>query len=399
MIDLRSAYWYSIFMAGTLTVAIDALSLGSPPQGIGSYAVNLVRALAADPGDVSLIVFTPEDGVRHFGPIESSRVIFSPCRLPPLREGRIAFQHLVLPRLVRASGAHLLHGVGNVLPSGYRGPAVLTIHDLDFAVHPRNSSLLRRILFGRLTPMSLRKADLVMADSRATAESIREFYPWLPTGRIRVAHLGGPDPDRPSPEAVADVRRRRGVEQDYFLVVGSLETRKNVPLAIRSFEIFREKSGRPARLLLAGRAGHGSRTILETVARSTRSGEIVVAGYVPADELPALYAGAASLLLLSEAEGFGLPSLEAMARGCPVIAAQAGSLPEVCGEGAILVKPGDAAAAAAAMTTVTTDPAFRSRLVRRGAENAARFSWSEHARLVMTAYHDAFGGNIPGARG
>ncbi len=370
------------------TVAIEALALGTPPQGIGSYCLHLVSALAASPGDFEYLVFLPREGLPYFRHLAGPRVRLIPCSFPGRRWGRVAYQHLIFPSRLCDYGNPLLHSVANLLPWRHRGPAIVTVHDLDFLMHPAFSPPPRRWLFGLLTPVSLRKAAVVIAISSFTAGIIRQRYPDLPPDRIRVLPHGAPPRRTVEDSRLHEILAGHGLRQPYFLAVGTLEMRKNIPLVIEAFERFRRLGGAPVRLVLVGLPGYGYAGIAETIRRSPFRREITQTGYVPAGDLPALYAGASGLLFLSNAEGFGLPALEAQSLGCPVIAARAGALPETCGAGAVLVNPGDPDEAAAAMALVAGDEERRGNLIEAGWRNLGRFSWVEHAVRLQEIYRE-----------
>lgn len=374
----------------TSTVAIDALSMGNPPQGIGAYSLNLVRALRSDPQDLQFIVFVPAGAPGFFRKLEGPSIRLFPCSFPEGRFGRIWYQNAVLPGKIKQSGAGLLHSVGNLLPAGFRGASILTVHDIDFAVHPGHSPVARRMYFKARTASSLNRANIIVTDSGYSAGTILDHYPRISAEKVIVNPLGGPRADEVVQTEKSEVPRRYGIEGDYFISVGTLELRKNVSLIIKSFETYREKTGRPASLLLVGHPGYGYGRISRLLAASPRRGDIIEAGYVPPGYLPALYAGATALLMLSEAEGFGLPALEGMAHGCPVIAACAGALPETCGDAAVMVPPGNETEAASAMDAVASGRLSREALIHKGRLNLARFSWAEHARIMIETYRAQF---------
>ncbi len=359
------------------TVAVEALGIGDALQGLGSYAVSLARALSTRPRGVTVTLHLPASAAEAFAPFERPWLTLVFHRTPGGLAGRLAYQHLLLPRILRRRPPGLLHGLANLVPEGWRGPSAVTIHDLDFLLHPDQSPPARRFLYRFLTPRSLRRAAAVVAVSTHTARTITNAYPQA-ADRVHVVPEGAPAGAAVQPGEVEVVLARHRITPPYFLAVGTIERRKNIPAIIAAFEHFLA-GGNDASLALVGRPGYGHGEIDRRIGRSPARGRVVRPGYVPARDLPPLLAGAQALLFLSESEGFGLPALEAMALGCPVIAARAGALPDTCGEAALLVDPRDAAQTAGAMALVHADLAFRRNLVDRGAVNLARFSWERHA--------------------
>ncbi len=372
------------------TIAVEALGIGGVLQGLGSYAVSLAGALSARPRGVTVTFHLPASAADAFAPLERPWLALAFHRPPGRLAGRLAYQHLLLPRILSRQPPGLLHGLANLVPDGWRGPSAVTIHDLDFLLHPDQSPPARRFLFRLLTPRTLRRAAAVVAVSAHTARTITDAYPQA-AGRVHVVPEGAPAVAAVQPAEVDVVLARHRITPPYFLAVGTIERRKNIPAIIGAFEHFLA-GGHDASLALVGRPGYGHWEIDRRIDRSPARGRIVRPGYVPARDLPPLLAGAQALLLLSESEGFGLPALEAMALGCPVIAARAGALPETCGEAALLVDPRDAPQTAGAMALLHADLAFRRNLVDKGMVNLERFSWERHADRLAELWLTAAGG-------
>jgi glycosyltransferase involved in cell wall biosynthesis len=286
----------------------------------------------------------------------------------------------------------VLHSTANLLPLGYRRESVVTIHDLDFIIHPENSPPARRRLFERLTPSTIRRASVIITDSEYSASVILKHYPGVSPEKVRVLHLGVPDPCSVSREAVDAAVQKHELHEGYFLCVGTLEKRKNISQVLEAFYLYRQNYDRPARLVLAGQPGYGYEEIIRAVSASPYQKSIVLTGYVSGEELAALYTGASSLLFLSRAEGFGLPALEAMNYACPVIASRGGALPEICGEGAILVSGQSAEETVEAMADLMADEPMRHALIQRGRENLGRFSWPRHASQLNPIYRELIQG-------
>jgi glycosyltransferase involved in cell wall biosynthesis len=206
----------------------------------------------------------------------------------------------------------------------------------------------------------------------------------VPAAQLRVVHLA-PTPLPPATADVAALRTRLGLEGPFFLYVGTLEPRKNLPLLLRAFERLGARAG--VHLALAGPRGWLDEPI---VAAAARLGERVrLLGPVPPADLAALYAAAEVFVFPSRYEGFGLPPLEAMAAGTPVVAARASCLPEVLGDAALFVEPDDEAGLAEALGQLLDDPALRTELRQRGLARAAGFSWERTAAETLAVYREA----------
>jgi glycosyltransferase involved in cell wall biosynthesis len=341
-------------------VTIDADVLGRQRTGDESYVANLLRELPAHADDFRLAAVTrrPElvpDGVE---------AVSLDARSQPLRMG---LRLPLLLRQLRPALAHFLH----VVPPGWRGPAVLTVQDLSFERFPELMSRADRFYFHTFVPRSARAADRVLTGSEWTKRDLVERYGVRPE-RIVITPYGVDPVFRPD-----GPRREGGL---YALFVGALQQRKEPDLALLA--LARLDTG--VRLVFAG-PDRGLEGDLRRRAKELGLDERVeFAGHVPRDELAALYRGALSLVFPSRYEGFGLPVLEAMASGTPVVATRSSSIPEVAGDAAVLVEPDPDALAAG----IERAAAERERLAAAGIERAAQFSWAETARRTAEVYRE-----------
>jgi glycosyltransferase involved in cell wall biosynthesis len=255
----------------------------------------------------------------------------------------------------------------HVLPLALGLKSVVTIHDLGHRHEPRSYSRAARWYLEATTRYAARRANRLIAVSRSTADDLTRFY-GVPGGHIAVVHSGIDARMRPQdPSRVAEVLRRLNIGGAYFLYVGRNHPRKNLAMLRRAFDEARRR-GLEAELILAG-PGH----------LAASDGTATVLPYVPADDLPALYAGAIALTLPSRFEGFGFPALEAMACGTAVIASTAGALPEIVGSAGILLSPDDAGAWSQAMLELAGDGALQRRLIAAGSARSAEFTWANAA--------------------
>ncbi len=289
---------------------------------------------------------------------------------------QIARMAFGLPRLLRRLRPALAH-FQHALPLACPCPAVVTVHDLSFERDPSVMGLRDRLVFRTAVPRAARKADRVLAVSERTKRDLIELY-GIPDGKI-VVTPNGVDPaftqQGPSPDG-----------KTYALVVGTLQPRKDPDAAIEALALLDDQD---LRLVFAGpdKGGraHAERTAERTAERVGLAARVEFKGHVPQTELAALYRGAACLVFPSRYEGFGLPALEAMASGTPVVATRAGALPEVTGDAAILVDDRSPAALAGAIERALAD---RERLVAAGLARAAQFTWAETARRTLAVYRE-----------
>jgi glycosyltransferase involved in cell wall biosynthesis len=276
----------------------------------------------------------------------------------------------------------VVHSPHPLLLPSRRAARVVTIHDLDFLRHPERTTAEIRRDYPALAGSHARRADAVIVPSAYVAGQVASSL-GVPADRVHVCPHGAPtwsNPDRVVPGAL---------DGRYFLFLGTLEPRKNIAGLLDAYAaLLRVRPDAPP-LVLAGRATDAAAESLAAIAAPPFAGRVEHRGYVPAAEREALLAGARALVLPSFDEGFGLPVLEAMSLGIPAVASNAGALPEVAGDGALLVDPGDAPGLCRALAELLEIPGLARRVAERGRARAAEFTWARAAALTRTAYECA----------
>jgi glycosyltransferase involved in cell wall biosynthesis len=297
------------------------------------------------------------------------------------------WRQFVLPWLLRKHRIDVCFFTNFVLSVAALCPMVLTIHDLSFKLFPRTHSL-RNVVWARsLVPISTRRASRIIADSNNTKLDLLRVMN-VPDQKVSVVHLGvsgySPDPQPGDEEALMHY----GIFKPYTLYVGTLEPRKNLTMLIKAFDKV-VKSGSDAHLVLAGRRGWMAQAIFDELERRDLIGRIHITGYVHEEHLPALYRNATVFIYPSLYEGFGLPPLEAMSSGTPVIVSRNSSLPEVVGDAGIYVNALDADDLAQAMESVINNPELARSLREKGLERAEQFSWKKTAERTLDIIREA----------
>jgi alpha-1,3-rhamnosyl/mannosyltransferase len=395
-----------------MLIGLDAIPLTEPKTGVGHYTYELARALAAA---------RPSDDFELSYPSHYPTVELAPdgSHTPPpnLRAGCVGvgffgrrWWTVGLPRHIRRRGFDLFHGTNYDVPLRARCPAVLTVHDLSAFLQrstlvPRRGFRLRRRL-----PLMARAATMIITPTECVRREACEILRIDPAKVIAV-HEAPREVFRPATrEETAAALARLGVEGEFVLAVGTIEPRKNLLTLVRAFEQLAgaggetgaatpgaRGAGTAARatldrltLVVAGGAGWMSGGLFEHLSRSPARERVRFTGYVGDAELRALYSSCAAFVYPSLYEGFGLPPLEAMACGAPVVASRIGAHLEVLGEdAALLVPPEDARALALAVARIVTDEGERRRLSEAGRRHAARFSWARAARETLEVYDEA----------
>jgi glycosyltransferase involved in cell wall biosynthesis len=276
----------------------------------------------------------------------------------------------------------------NVLPLASSLPGVVTVHDLAFVRTPEKLPPLKRFYLTQLCAASVARAQRVIAVSRQTAADVIDCLHVDPA-KVRVVHNGVAAHFTPGdPAAAARFRAEHNLAERFVLYLGTLEPRKNLERLVRAFARWRQADPDAAdvKLVLAGGKGWYFDTIFQTVAALGLAGDVVFPGYVPAAELPDWYRAATVFVYPSLFEGFGLPVLEAMACGTPVVCSSRSSLPEVAGSAALMVDPDDSTQTAAAIVRVLEDAQLAAKLHEKGMRQAAQFTWTRTAATTLKAY-------------
>ena len=362
-----------------------------PPGGIGTYVRRLVPSLVQEAPGLDLKLFharfekagPPERWMRELWVEELPRGIRS---LYP------RWNLTARPPLPRSlSSLDVLHAPSPVAvpPAGSGQRLVVTVHDLAFLFLPRHFPAVWRQMFRLGLRAAVRRADAIITPSRSTAADLLSRTAVEPA-RVHVVPLAASAP--PTPLAVGgpgDTTGRLGVEPPYLLFVGTLEPRKNLIRLVRSYRRAAARGVAHA-LVLAGPLGWRHERLLREIALPG-PGRIVQTGPLTAEDLEALYRNASAFVYPALYEGFGLPVLDAMQRGVPVVSSKSSSLPELTEDAALSVNPWSVRDLEGAIETVLTDAAVAARLAAAGKARAARFSWQETARMTVQVYEKARG--------
>ena len=386
-----------------VVVNAQLLHTGSSYRGAGvsSYCRNLLTALAAQTGGHELIAFLNDRNFRcpQRRPGLELRYTRWPAAAPL---PRIIWEQTALPLAAGAVQADLVHGLVNTLPLATNAPGVVTVHDLSFLRLPERFPRLKRLYLTGLTRASVHKARRVIAVSRQTAADVRELL-GMDSRRVEVVYNGVGAQFGPLPAAeVSDFRQRMGLPSRFLLYVGTLEPRKNLPHLLRAYAAWQADSvtGGEVALVLAGAKGWHYQEIFDLVTElglaeyvpgvpSEQGRMIYFPGFVPEQELCLWYNAADAFVYPSLFEGFGLPVLEAMASGAPVICSDAPSLQEVAGDAAMIVPAQDRPALQDAFERLFSEQGLAAQLRERGTRQAERFSWERAAAETIDVYETA----------
>ena len=360
-----------------MRVLVDAHMLGTRETGNETYVRNLLAALG-DLDDVRVGAAVPSDGSGVTAAPHWETVGLHPS-------GDWMRLACALPRACREWNADILH-VTYAGPPVCGCPVVASVHDVSFRRHPEFFSPRDRLFFATLVPSLLRRVDAVITLSEHARDEIIDWLPAL-AGRVHVTALAaGPQFRRlPDDGALERIRREFGIRNRYVLAVGNLQPRKNMERLVCAFASVHELH-RDTQLVLVGKDQWRSASIRDTVDSLAARDAIILPGYVSDGDLVALYCGAEAFAYPSLYEGFGLPILEAMSCGAPVITSTVTSMPEVAGDAALLVDPYSVEAIADALLELLGSESRRRALREAGLKRAASYSWSQTARDTLKVY-------------
>jgi glycosyltransferase involved in cell wall biosynthesis len=370
-----------------LRIGIDYTAAVRQGAGIGRYTRELVRSLAKLDRGHDYVLFAAAGGQQ---PADTAWPRSFQMRSVPLsdRALTILWHRLRLPLWVELATGPLdiFHSPDFVLPSVRRAKTLVTVHDLSFIRYPQCADANLRAYLNQVVPRSVQRADLVLADSQSTKDDLVELLGVEPD-KIEIVYPGVEERFHPiEDQALLDeVRRRYTLPPRFILGVGTLQPRKNFTRLIEAFADLRFAI-RDLRLVIAGGKGWLYEEIFATVERLGLEEKVVFPGFVADEHLPALYNLADLFVFPSLYEGFGLPPLEALACGTPVITSDASSLPEVVGQAGLMVEATDVEALAQAMKQVLEDDALQEEMIARGLEQARKFTWQKAASRLLNLY-------------
>lgn len=371
------------------SVAIDYTPAYEQGGGIGRYVRELVAALAHHDTRTRYQLFVSGASPQQLPPRPGDNFAFCPTRIPPIWLARGWHRaRLPIPVEVFTGKVDLYHATDFVLPPTRRGiPTLLTVHDLSFVRVPETASPSLKAYLDRVVPRSVQRATHILADSQATKDDLIALYR-TPPEKITVL-LSGVDARFKRVEDPIQqnaVREKYGIPaRPYIFSVGTVQPRKNYPRMVETLARLRAK-GHDIGYVIAGGKGWLADPLYTTIKATGMEAYVHLIGFADDADLPALYSAAACSAFPSLYEGFGLPVLEAMACGTPVVTSNVSSLPEVAGDAAPCIDPTDTDALTAALDKLLTDEIWRASLIRRGYERAAMFTWDRAARELIRIY-------------
>jgi len=378
-----------------IRIGIDISRTIEEAMGVGYYAKNLVHALAKVDSENDYLLYGifydcyPRGWKRAAIPKSHNFRLHQKNSLSWLVRKRWENGGRYKEKLL--GGIDILHSTAYTMPPVSKTKVVVTIHDLSCFVYPQYHTEANYQFVTRNVHQAARRASFIIADSENTKREIMRFL-HVPEEKIEVIYLAAEEgfDEKRSAESIAQIRNKYRIEKPYFFAVGSIEPRKNLASALIAFKALVEIRKIDYQFVIAGGKGWENESFYQLLKKLKIDDYLVFAGYIPEEDLPALYQGAEVFVYPSFYEGFGLPVLEAMSSGTPVVTSNTSSLPEVAGDAALLVNPAEIFDLYEAMEALVTSPSLREELRGKGLEQSKKFTWEKTACQTLEIYRKIF---------
>ena len=357
-----------------MKIGIDVQASKGRLTGIGVYTKNLIQSLLEKPRNGYEFSLFGREQRGDWNTLQ-----------------RLFWENASLPQLVKQGQVEILHVPAFAPPLAKPCKVVVTVHDIIGMIFPNQLGWPSRFYWGKWLPSAVKRADALIADSENTKKDLIKYLS-IPESKIRVIYPSGHEGFSPRPDsrALKEIHERIGIKEKYFLAVGTLEPRKNLIRVIEAFAKFVEAKKRSSvyQLVVVGATDFAHGKFLQTLLEkcSVKADHLLLTGYLEQKDLNLLYSGAEGFVFPSLYEGFGIPILEAMASGTPVLISRSSSLPEVAGDSAFYVDPNDTQSITEGMQALVDDPGLRRELIQKGFERIKRFSWRDTASKTFEVY-------------
>lgn len=371
-----------------MRVAYNAILLGNYFSGVEVTISTLATMLERDMGPNLHIFLDSRTGDSFPFPYASCHYVRPPLRS---RLSRIAWEHFSLPGQVEKLKCDLLHCPGYIAPFRVNCPTVVTVHDAIALLQPNLCKISNRLYYRALMGRSVRQAAQVIVPSRIVKDQLVKLFGLSP-GKINVIPFAPASVFKKVNDdaLIAQVRRKYGLPDKFVLSVSNHEPKKNIAGVILAFAVLKNKV-KGYKLVLVGRDAWGTGGTDELIRRLNITCDIIRPGHVPLADLPAIYSLADIFVLPSLDEGFGIPVLEAMACGSPVVCSDRGALPETTGGAAVCVPPDDVNGIAEALANFAENSGMRSDYIERGFKRVVELSWEKTVKETLEVYRKAVG--------
>lgn len=370
-----------------MRIAIDATATSSQRAGQEGYTFNLIKGLVSVGNENNYFIFAKKEILDELN-INKPNFRLIPCNIHS-RPIRLLWELFVLPFHIKRYRIGILHSPHYIIPLlNFGWKSVVTIHDMTFFLYPGVHTFSKKLFFRWMISYSIKKADMVICVSESTKRDMMKLLN-APNGKLITVPEAADDIYMPvnNLKSTEEIKQKYRITGKFILYVGVLEPRKNISALIKAFSQLLDK-GFNYQLVIAGKKGWDYNQIFEMVKNLKLEDKIIFTGYVPSEDLLFLYNAAKLFVYPSLYEGFGIPVLEAMCCGTPVITSNISSMPEVAGEGAILINPHSIEELRDAMIQCLSNKELSDELRKKGLERAKKFSWEKTARQTIRVFRN-----------
>jgi glycosyltransferase involved in cell wall biosynthesis len=375
-------------MAGT--IGVDATPLLGERSGVGNYTARLLAAQLKIAPEREYLLYSNR-------PLENLEPGLKRAKAVPgyMPRSRWLWMQLTLPRLISQTKPDLCHFTNALAPLWVRKPYVLSIYDATLFLYSRYHPRTRLLAIRLMLPLAVRRASAIITISHSARQDLQKILK-IPNEKLHVVYGAAPTHFEPvtNPERLDQIRRKYQLPDQFLLYVGTLEPRKNLSRLVRAFGRLK-KQGQPHKLVLAGPWGWSMNGFQQQIEQLELGDAVQMLGYIPDEDLPGLYSLATVFVFPSIYEGFGLPPLEAMACGTPVLSSKNSSLAEICGDAAYLIDPLDEENLVDGLRRVLEDKNLQKKLGENGRKRATEFSWERAARETTAVYDLVLKNSLP----
>ncbi|VAX19699.1 hypothetical protein MNBD_NITROSPINAE02-48 [hydrothermal vent metagenome] len=371
-----------------MKICIDIRTVNKPKSGVGYYVSNLVRKFQEIDKDNYYLLIS---NIAELEPELRSLPNFENCKTMISNENHIFgdfWESFYLPRFLSRKGVNVFHGPAFMIPlRSCITRSVVTIHDIVAFIKPETVPLKYALYMRTLISLVVKKADMIITPSQSTKDDLMRVL-GVSESKIVVTHEAVSESFCPGALDGGEdkIKSRFGIKNKYMLFVGNLEPRKNLIRLLKAYEMAKGRLGKEYQLVICGKKGWLYKNILKAVEDFSQNGDVILTSYVEDNDLLELYRGAEMFLFPTLYEGFGLPVLEAMASGTPVITSNVSSIPEIAGDAAYLIDPLSITDISNAIIKVAFSDTLRRSLREKGIKQATRFSWSQTAEKTLAVY-------------
>ena len=367
-----------------MRIAINTLGPSKIKAGIGNYVVNLVKELSKIDNKNEYTIFANKDNAEYF---TTNNPNFKTITLPNYtrtRFIRILWEQCRLPKLLKQMNIDILHSPGFIAPLKMTAKSIVTIHDMTFFSHPQYHTRFKQYYFKKMIPLTVKKANIIIADSENTKKDIHKYLN-TEKSKIITIHLGASEDFKKIDRNKAKkfISKKYSIKNKFILFVGMIEPRKNLQ---RLVDAFIQIKNPELKIVIVGKKGWQMEEFFKMIKDSKLEDTIIFPGYVPDEDLVKFYNAAEIFVYPSIYEGFGIPVLEALACGCPVITSNTSSMPEITGPAAKLIDPNDTDDIKKTIQKLLRNEQLRQTLGEEGIIQAKKFSWQKTAQKTLEAY-------------